>query len=228
MFLLPTLQIKKILGLGIKQSQIYNDEYKFSLRFCDRNYNCHYTSAIAHQFSSKIHKSPLEIAQIIFSELPVTSPVNSKLAIALTPEGIFNFTLTDTYISECLHNIKISDLALNFIPQPQNFPQYTHTQYVYSRCCALLRLAELVELKPQIRLGEFLNLNLIAIAESLQPNNQLISSQAIKQCQKLTVNFLEYSDRTAIMEVLNVQLIQITKKLIYTLASGYIDLPEYL
>jgi arginyl-tRNA synthetase len=224
MFLLPNLQIKKILGLGIKHSRIYNEEYKFSLRFCDRSYECHYTSAIAHQLSSKIQKLPLEIAQIIYGEIPT----NSKFAIALTLEGIFNFTLTDTYISECLHNIEISDLALNFIPQPQDFPQYTYTQYVYSRCCALLRLAELVELKPQSRLGEFLSVNLIAIAESLQPNSQLTSSQVIKQCQKLTVNFLEYSDRTAIMEVLNVQVIKITKKLIYTLASGYIDLPEYL
>lgn len=220
MFLLPTQEIKKIVGLGVKHSQIYKDEYKFSLRFCDRSYEHHYTSAIAHQLSSKIQKSPLEIAQIIYSELPV----NSKLAIALTPEGIFNFTLTDTYISECLHNIEISDLALNFIPQLQNFPQYTHTQYAYSRCCALLRLAESVDIKPQIRLS----VNLIAIAESLHPDNQLNSSQAIKQCQKLTANFLEYCDRTAIMEVLNVQVIQIAKKLIYTLASGYIDLPEYL
>jgi hypothetical protein len=69
----------KTLCFGLRQ----HHEYKFSLRFCDRNYKCHYTSAIAHQFSSKIHKSPLEIAQIIFSELPVTSPVNSKLSIAI-------------------------------------------------------------------------------------------------------------------------------------------------
>jgi len=237
--LLPTQQIKKILALAISRSQIYNYEYDLdiSIRFCYPNFGCHYTSAIAHQLSSKIKKTPLEIAQIIFSELPLISPENFKLAIAITNEGMINFTLTEAYIRECLEVIQVSDLSLNFTPTPQNFPMYTHTQYAYARSCSLLRLAKLSSVKsPEIKTSlpiPELALWLIAIAETIYPLNNLNNQpnpNTIKQCQNLTVKFLEYSDRTVISNISEwqIQLIQITQKLLYILASGYINLPEYL
>jgi arginyl-tRNA synthetase len=236
--LLPTQQIKKILALAISRSQIYNYKYDLdiSVRFCYPNFGCHYTSAIAYQLSPKIKKTPLEIAQTIYSELPL----NSKLAIAIAGDGMINFTLTETYIRECLAVIDISDMSLNFQPQPQYFSMSTYTQYAYARCCSLLRFAELNPVKSQKIKTELLNsestpelaLWSIAIAEYIYQSHNQSNQNTIKHCQNLTVKFLEYSDRNVNVNISNsefhIQLIQITKKLLYILASGYINLPEYL
>lgn len=241
--LLPTQLIKNILALAIdrifrdtnnldQHLDRYLDPLDISLKFCYPSYGCYYTSPIAHQLSSKISKPPLEIAQIIYSELPLSF----KLAIAITNDGMFNFTLTETYIQECLNWILTADLTLNFIPHFQNFPTFTHTQYAYARCCSLLRLSKSIEAKPNLHLPELAQVstqtlvaNLIAIAESLTPlSSQLSSPQVIKQCQNLTAIFLELSDRFTISEVFDLQLMQIVKKVIYIMASGYINLSEYL
>lgn len=239
---LPNQLIAKTLEVAILGSSLYNYEnyenYKLdvSVRFCYPNYGCDYTSAIAHLLSSKISKSPLEIAQLIYSEISVDSSVGSKFAIAITTEGMFNFTLTESYIQECLLWIVTADLALNFTPNAQNFPTYTHTQYAYARCCSLLRLSTISVPNlsaPNLYPSELarastrsLSLNLIAIAESLIPSSSQSSDRVIKYCQQLTAKFLE-CDRLVISEF-NLQLIQITKKVLYILASGYINLSEYL
>jgi arginyl-tRNA synthetase len=229
---LPIQLITNILSsaIAIYPEMSEGDKLVIPIGFCYPNFGCHYTSAIAYQLSPKIKKTPLEIAQIIYSELPL----NSKLAIAIAVDGMINFTLSETYIRECLEAIEISDLSLDFTPKLQNFPTYTHTQYAYARSCSLLRLAELSPIKSQRINTALLNpesmpelaLWSIAIAETINQSNQ----NTIKQCQNLTIKFLEYSDRTVISDIseLQIQLIQIAKKLLYILASGYINLPEYL
>jgi len=229
---LPIQLITDILASAIaiypEMSEV--DKLVIPIGFCYPNFGCHYTSAIAYQLSSKLTKSPLEIAQIIYSELPLSS----KLAIAITDDGMINFTLNEAYIRECLEAIEIGDLSLNCTPKSQNFPRYTHTQYAYARACSLLRLVQSSPIKSQgiktsISMPE-LALWLIAIAENIHQSNNLSNRSMIKHCQNLTVKFLEYSDRTVLSDIseLQIHLIQITKKLLYILASGYINLPEYL
>jgi arginyl-tRNA synthetase len=208
------------------------------LKFCHPRYECDYTSALPYELSSYLEKPPHEIAQILYSHIPS----HPELAIAITAEGMFNFTLAPTYIQECLEALLIKDLDLGFMPTPYNFPLYTHTQYAYARCCAILRLAEersiLKLANGYTKKSKSLQINLLAIAESLpqlpssSSNSQIISSQIIRQCQHLTTLFLEFYNHTPTLEIINEasHLLSIhgTKKLIYTLAAGYIVLPSYL
>ena len=216
---LPTKFIQNILESVTFQiyNQIHNlDDLNISIRFCHPNYGCDYTSAIAYQLSSKLAKTPTEIAQTLYQSISTTE----QLVITITDRGMINFKLTETYIQTCLDHIAIADLALNYQPQPQNFPLFTHTQYAYARCCSLLRQSiESKILTPELALP------LIDIAENL---NQLSEPQVIKHYQNLTLKFLELSDRSSNSQVLSTSILKIIQKLIYTLASSYINLPEYL
>ncbi|AFY72604.1 hypothetical protein Syn7502_00444 [Synechococcus sp. PCC 7502] len=224
MFLFPTEQIRQILTLGLAQIDNYEREL-IPVRFCYPDYDCHYTSAIAHHVSSKLQKSPLEIAQTLQQSIFLNYQLNSQLRIAVTDQGMLNFTLTDSYIQACLEQLADADLRLNYTPNFQNFPQFTYTQYAYARCCSLLRLASTY---PHIfaPIGSIsLGLNLIAIAETL---TNLSHPQAIKLSQQLTSLFCEASDRSDLSKSLSILSLQVTQKLLHTLASGYINLPEYL
>jgi len=220
---LPTKFIQNILESVTFQiyNQIHNlDDLNISIRFCHPNYGCDYTSAIAYQLSSKLAKTPTEIAQTLYQSISTTE----QLVITITDRGMINFKLTETYIQTCLDHIAIADLSLNYLPQPQNFPLFTHTQYAYARCCSLLRMVESVNIRAAIVSPE-LALTLIDIAENL---DKLSEPQVIKCCQNLTLKFLELSDRSSNSQVLSTSILKITQKLIYTLASGYINLSEYL
>jgi len=217
---LPIKLIKNILESATVEgySQVYNlDLSDLSIRFCYPQYDCDYTSAIAHQLSSKLAKTPVEIAQTLGQS---NIPISDQLVITVTDNAMLNFKLTETYIQACMHQLAIADLSLSYIPQPQKFPSYTHTQYAYARCCSLLHQS----IESKVLIPE-LALPLIDIAENL---DQLSEPQVIKHCQNLTINFLELNDRSSNSQVLSTSILKIIQKLIYTLASSYINLPEYL
>jgi arginyl-tRNA synthetase len=104
------------------------------------NHYSHYTCAIAFSLSHQLGRSPLEIARMLVE--PVRELVGDCFRVVVEGDGWLNFDLCDWFIAESLSSLsQVLETRRDSI-SIINFPGYTHVQYAYARCCALLRLSQ--------------------------------------------------------------------------------------
>lgn len=106
----------------------------------------HYTSPIALSLAHQLGRSSLEIARDINRVMEELS--GDRFSVSVGGEGWLNLQLSDRLIAESLSALSQALNLDEITPpnRPQNFPGYTYVQYAHARCCALLRLAQQLEL----------------------------------------------------------------------------------
>jgi arginyl-tRNA synthetase len=112
----------------------------------------HYTCAIAFSLAHQLGRSPLSVAQMLAA--PISELVGDRFQVLVAGDGWLNFDLRDWFMAESLSTLaqvletereKITRAGL-ISGAINSFPGYSHVQYAYARCSALLRLAQQQEL----------------------------------------------------------------------------------
>jgi arginyl-tRNA synthetase len=118
-----------------------------------QNQHSHYTCAIAFSLAHQLGRSPLSVAQMLVE--PVSELVGDRFRVMVAGDGWLNFDLWDWFMAESLSALsqelearrdRTNRTAVLTSGAINNFSGYSHIQYAYARCSALLRLAQQQEL----------------------------------------------------------------------------------
>jgi arginyl-tRNA synthetase len=201
-----------------------------------QNLHSHYTCAIAFSLAHQLGRSPLSVAQMLAE--PISELVGDRFRVVVAGDGWLNFDLWDWFMAENLSTLshvletereRITRTAVLTSGATNSFPGYTHVQYAYARCCALLRLAQQQELIGDLQTFSWQLLDpegglylrsameqrlagcLLAVSDEIGQNsvsshkldrhvvNQLSKKSGKKLSKNLAANFLDFYDSCQIL-----------------------------
>ncbi|CAN1210972.1 hypothetical protein TUMEXPCC7403_12285 [Tumidithrix helvetica PCC 7403] len=202
---------------------------------------CHYTTSVSLSLGNLCQLDPLIIANRLNGRLDAIA--DSQFTAKVSEKGWLNFELSDRFLIDCL--------AALYDWQPDshintNYEAPWEVQYAYTRCCALLRLAERegllrdrqipfrwqpFEPKQKFLFQEPVEIQLVmaqlAIADRLTHASASISApMTLKLCEALAKSFLSFYDAYRIFgvsqnqAVIRVSLLCLTQKLLIFLAPA--------
>jgi arginyl-tRNA synthetase len=244
--------------LQIAIASAINSEFEFlldpreiTLEICYPKYDAHYTSPIALSLANRLQRNPAQIADAIAQTCSQNPEISAQSQIGAFGKGWLNIVFSEKYIAEILFfldNLRIEGIAnCNGFWQKEEIaliPVGNSTeQYVYARCCALMRLAiheyvvAIHELPLHLEPVEIsLLMQNLAIADYLADENSSTLNRQKKQklSRSLAEAFLRFYDRCRIfgvsreIAVRRLFLISITQKMLLAIAPPEIHYAMYL
>ncbi|MEE3719373.1 DALR anticodon-binding domain-containing protein [Tumidithrix elongata RA019] len=230
-------ELKEPICVRLKPSQL---QVKAGYPKYSSDETCHYTTSVSLSLGNLCQLDPLIIANRLRKRLEAIA--DSQFTTQVSEKGWLNFELSDRFLIDCL--------AALYDWQPdsinRNYEAPWEVQYAYTRCCALLRLAERegllcdrqipfrwqpFEPKPKFLFQEPAEIQLVmaqlAIADRLTDESQAISvSMTLKLCEAIAKSFLSFYDACRIFgvsqnqAVIRVSLLCLTQKLLIFLAPA--------
>ncbi len=216
-------------------------------------YDAHYTSAIALAISHRLGINAVEIADAIAETCLQNQEISSQWQIQSFGKGWLNISLREQYIAESLCSLE--NWQIEGITNCDGFWQKSEIilspiensteQYVYTRCCALMRLAKQLnvgaihELPLYLIVLEPVEISLLlqnlAIADYLESDNSSNSHKSrMKLSRSLAESFLQFYDRCRIfgvsrdIAIRRLLLIRVTQKMLIAIAPPEINYAMYL
>ncbi|GBO55353.1 hypothetical protein APA_3403 [Pseudanabaena sp. lw0831] len=249
-----TLQIAIASAIN-SEFKLLLDPREIALEICYPKYDAHYTSAIALSLANRLQRSPVQIADAIAQTCSQNPEISTQSQIRAFGKGWLNIFFREQYISEIL--LFLENLRIEGITNCNGFWQKCEIvlipignsteQYVYARCCALMRLAiheyvgaihELpLHLESDLEPEEIsLLMRNLAIADYLEDENILPLNRQKRQklSRSLAEAFLRFYDRCRIfgvsreIVVRRLLLIRITQKMLLAIAPPEINYAIYL
>jgi arginyl-tRNA synthetase len=258
-FISPSRTLQIAIALAINSEfELLLDPREITLEICYPKYDAHYTSPIALSLANRLQRNPAQIADAIAQTCSQNPEVSTQLQINAFGKGWINIVFSEKYIAEILlflDNLRIEGIAnCNGFWQKKEIaliPVGNSTeQYVYARCCALMRLAiheyvgaihelplHIHELPIHLEPVEIsLLMRNLAIADYLADVNSAPSNRQKKQklSRSLAEAFLLFYDRCRIfgvsreIVVKRLLLISITQKMLLAIAPPEINYAMYL
>ncbi|OIP69683.1 MAG: hypothetical protein AUK48_14310 [Oscillatoriales cyanobacterium CG2_30_44_21] len=218
--------------------------HKISFEIGYPKYKAHFTTAIALTLAGHLKLDTLLIAEAIASYQGAAKPSATQWQIQAVGKGWLNISLRDQYLANALLDLWQSLDSSKMSPKIAKVPE-PRLQYVYARCCALLRLAtnyqDLREdqaclpqfrdcLQPEI----ILLLRNLAIADYLENKASARRDLGKILLRSLATDFLSFYDQCRIFGVSadiayrRVLIIEVTQKMILRLSEPEIAYAEYL
>lgn len=216
--------------------------HKISFEIGYPKYKTHFTSAIALTLAGYLKLDVLPIAKVIAE--PNYDSAVTQWQIQAVGKGWLNISLQDQYLASALLNLSRPQDAVLLSPQDAKIPE-SRLQYVYARCCALLRLAANYQdfnknkacmpkfnncLEPEI----ILLLRNLVIADYLENKASARRDRGKILLRSLATDFLSFYDQCRIFGVSadiayrRILMIEVTRKMIVRLSDPEITYAEYL
>ena len=232
--------------------EISLDPRQISLEIGYPKYDAHFTSAIALAIANRLQQDPFQIANVIAQTCLQNPKISSQWKIQAFGKGWLNISLSEQYLIESL--LSLEDWQIEGITNCDGFWQKceialipisnSNEQYAYARCCALMRLAQVlnntwaIHELPMYYL-EPAEISLLiqnfAIAAYLEDENLLNSHKSrIKLSRSLAEAFLDFYDRCRIFGVSReiamqrLLLIRVTQKMLIAIAPPEINYAMHL
>ncbi|MFN9209225.1 MAG: DALR anticodon-binding domain-containing protein [Pseudanabaena sp.] len=258
-FISPSQTIQIAIALAIdSEFKLLLDPREIALEICYPRYEAHYTSAIALSLANRLQRNPVQIADAIAQTCSQNPKISAQLQIRAFGKGWLNIVFSEKYIAEIL--LFLEHLRIEGITNCNGFWQKCEIilisignsteQYVYARCCALMRLAiheyvgaihelplHIHELPIHLEPVEIsLLMRNLAIADYLENGNILPLNRQKRQklSRSLAEAFLNFYDRCRIFGVdrdavqRRLLLISITQKMLLAIAPPEINYAMYL
>jgi arginyl-tRNA synthetase len=255
-FISPSRTIQIAIALAINSEfKLLLDPREIAIEICYPKYDAHYTSAIALSLAHRLQRNPAQIADAIAQNCSQNPEIFAQWKVQAFGKGWLNISLSEKYLSKSL--LFLENLRIEGITNCDGFWQKHETvlipiensteQYVYARCCALIRLAIheyvgaihelLLHLEPDLEPVEIsLLMQNLAIADYLGYENILSLNRQKRQklSRSLVEAFLHFYDRCRIFGVSReialrrLLLISITQKLLLAIAPSEISYAMYL
>ena len=229
--------------------EIFN---KISLEMCHPKYEAHFTSAIALTLAGSLKLDALQIAEAIALTCSQRTEVSSQWQIQALGKGWLNIFLQHEYLAKALRDLSL--LPISEVNAGAERPE-PRLQYVYARCCALLRLAidyqdfsndkgcmpqfkdclepvELILVLRNLAIADYL-------ADYLKYGGNNVSHKSREKLRKnllrsLATDFLSFYDQCRIFGVSHniayrrILIIETTRKMVLRLSAPEIAYAEYL
>ena len=236
--------IRSIFEISLDPSQI-------SLEICYPKYDAHYTSAIALAIANRLQQDPLQIADAIAQTCSQNLEISSQWKIQAFGKGWLNISLSEQYLIESL--LSLDEWQIEGITNCDGFWQKSEIalvavgnsteQYAYARCCALMLLAQQLNVGASHELPlhylEPVEISLLmqnfAIADYLKSEHFLNNHKSrMRLSRSLAESFLQFYDRCRIFGVSReiamrrLLLISVTQKMLIAIAPPEINYAMYL
>jgi arginyl-tRNA synthetase len=258
-FISPSRTIQIAIALAIdSEFKLLLDPREIALEICYPRYEAHYTSAIALSLANRLQQNPVQIADAIAQTCSQNPEITAQSQIRAFGKGWLNIVFSEKYIAEILFFLE--HLRIEGITNCNGFWQKyeivlipignSTEQYVYARCCALIRLAiheyvgaihelplHIHELPIHLEPVEIsLLMRNLAITDYLENENILPLNRHKRQklSRSLAEAFLHFYDRCRIFGVdrdavqRRLLLISITQKMLLAIAPSEINYAMYL
>ena len=255
-FISPSRTIQIAIALAIdSEFKLLLDPREIALEICYPKYEAHYTSAIALSLANRIQQNPVQIADAIAQTCSQNPEISAQSQIRAFGKGWLNIVFSEKYIAEIL--LFLEHLRIEGITKCNGFWQKCEIvlipirnsteQYVYARCCALMRLAQQLNVGAIHELPLHLIADLepveisllmrsLAIADYLADENGSPLNRQKKQklSRSLAEAFLQFYDRCRIfgvpheIAIKRLLLISITQKMLLAIAPSEINYAMYL
>jgi arginyl-tRNA synthetase len=256
----PSRTIQIAIALAIdSEFKLLLDPREIALEICYPKYEAHYTSAIALSLANRLQRNPVQIADAIAQTCSQNPEITAQSQIRAFGKGWLNIVFSEKYIAEILFFLE--HLRIEGITNCNGFWQKCEIvlipignsteQYVYARCCALMRLAQqlnvgaihelplhlIADLEIDLETVEIsLLMRNLAIADYLENENILPLNRQKRQklSRSLAEAFLNFYDRCRIFGVPHeiainrLLLISITQKMLLAIAPSEINYAMYL
>ena len=255
-FISPSRTIQIAIALAIdSEFKLLLDPREIALEICYPKYEAHYTSAIALSLANRLQRNPVQIADAIAQTCSQNPEISAQSQIRAFGKGWLNIVFSEKYIAEIL--LFLEHLRIEGITNCNGFWQKCEIvlipigdsteQYVYARCCALMRLAQQLNVGAIHELPLHLIADLepveisllmrsLAIADYLADENGSPLNRQKKQklSRSLAEAFLQFYDRCRIfgvpheIAIKRLLLISITQKMLLAIAPPEINYAMYL
>ena len=255
-FISPSRTIQIAIALAIdSEFKLLLDPREIALEICYPKYEAHYTSAIALSLANRLQRNPVQIADAIAQTCSQNPEISAQSQIRAIGKGWLNIVFREHYIAEIL--LFLEHLRIEGITNCNGFWQKCEIvlipigdsteQYVYARCCALMRLAQQLNVGAIHELPLHLIADLepveisllmrsLAIADYLADENGSPLNRQKKQklSRSLAEAFLQFYDRCRIfgvpheIAIKRLLLISITQKMLLAIAPPEINNAMYL
>jgi len=258
-FIYPSRTLQIVIALAIdSEFKLLLDPREIALEICYPRYEAHYTSAIALSLANRLQQNPVQIADAIAQTCSQNPEITAQSQIRAFGKGWLNIVFSEKYIAEILFFLE--HLRIEGITNCNGFWQKCEIvlipignsteQYVYARCCALIRLAiheyvgaihelplHIHELPIHLEPVEIsLLMRNLAITDYLENENILPLNRYKRQklSRSLAEAFLHFYDRCRIFGVdrdavqRRLLLISITQKMLLAIAPSEINYAMYL
>ncbi|MCL1492717.1 MAG: DALR anticodon-binding domain-containing protein [Pseudanabaena sp. Salubria-1] len=255
-FISPSRTIQIAIALAIdSEFKLLLDPREIALEICYPKYEAHYTSAIALSLANRLQRNPVQIADAIAQTCSQNPEISAQSQIRAIGKGWLNIVFREHYIAEIL--LFLEHLRIEGITNCNGFWQKCEIvlipigdsteQYVYARCCALMRLAQQLNVGAIHELPLHLIADLepveisllmrsLAIADYLADENGSPLNRQKKQklSRSLAEAFLQFYDRCRIfgvpheIAIKRLLLISITQKMLLAIAPPEINYAMYL
>ena len=255
-FISPSRTIQIAIALAIdSEFKLLLDPREIALEICYPKYEAHYTSAIALSLANRLQRNPVQIADAIAQTCSQNPEISAQSQIRAIGKGWLNIVFREHYIAEIL--LFLEHLRIEGITNCNGFWQKCEIvlipigdsteQYVYARCCALMRLAQQLNVGAIHELPLHLIADLepveisllmrsLAIADYLADENGSPLNRQKKQklSRSLAEAFLQFYDRCRIfgvpheIAIKRLLLISITQKMLLAIAPSEINYAMYL
>ncbi|WP_103667816.1 DALR anticodon-binding domain-containing protein [Pseudanabaena sp. BC1403] len=255
-FISPSRTIQIAIAIAINSEfQLLLDPREIGLEICYPKYDAHYTSAIALSIANRLQRNPIQIADAIAQTCAQNPEISAQSQIRAFGKGWLNIVFSEQYIAEIL--LFLENLRIEGITNCDGFWQKCEIvlipigdsteQYVYTRCCALMRLAQQLNVGAIHELPLHLIADLepveisllmrsLAIADYLADENDSPLNRQKKQklSRSLAEAFLHFYDRCRIfgvpheIAIKRLLLISITQKMLLAIAPSEINYATYL
>ncbi|TYQ28993.1 hypothetical protein PseudUWO311_02310 [Pseudanabaena sp. UWO311] len=262
-FISPSRTIQIAIASAINSEfELLLDSREIALEICYPKYDAHYTSAIALSLANRLQRNPAQIADAIAQTCSQNPEISAQSQIGAFGKGWLNIVFREQYIAEIilfLENLRMEGITIcNGFWQKSEIaliPVGNSTeQYVYARCCALMRLAKqskflnvgaihelLLHLETDLEIDlEPVEISLLmrnlAIADYLADENSspLNRQKRQKLSRSLAETFLHFYDHCRIfgvpheIAIKRLLLISITQKMLLAIAPPEINYAMYL
>jgi arginyl-tRNA synthetase len=255
-FISPSRTLQIAIALAIdSEFKLLLDPREIALEICYPKYEAHYTSAIALSLANRLQRNPVQIADAIAQTCSQNPEISAQSQIRAIGKGWLNIVFREHYIAEIL--LFLEHLRIEGITNCNGFWQKCEIvlipigdsteQYVYARCCALMRLAQQLNVGAIHELPLHLIADLepveisllmrsLAIADYLADENGSPLNRQKKQklSRSLAEAFLQFYDRCRIfgvpheIAIKRLLLISITQKMLLAIAPPEINYAMYL
>ncbi|NUN63654.1 hypothetical protein HCU40_02580 [Pseudanabaena biceps] len=253
------LLIRRSLAAAIRSLfEISLDADDISLELCYPKYDAHYTSAIAlaikHRIANGESFQPNQIAEAIANWIAQNQEIVTHYQVQAIGKGWLNILLNDEYLGlsfQALETLRIQDLVnvdgcwqrVKTMAEVKNTNSSSELigQYVYARCCSLIRLAQrehefstnnTLDLKTSLQTVEIsLLLHNLAIADHLSCELSCLNTKNISKvrsglARSLAELFLDFYDHCQIFGVSSdiayrrIVLIRVSQKLLLAITPS--------